>query len=59
MSKKEDWELIQDGKWRCACCDTLLEPTDDTHAICPRCGLMLRLKDNKIQVKGNMMEDYE
>lgn len=59
MSGTKDWKQIQDGKWRCACCDTLIEPIDDTHAMCPRCELMLRLKGDKIQVKGNMMEDYE
>lgn len=59
MSERDDWEKMQAGEWHCACCDTYLEPIDSAHAICPRCGLMLRLKDNKIQVKGNMMEDYK
>lgn len=58
MSWQDDWELIQRGEMECACCGNCYAPTDDTHAMCPRCGLMLRLKGNRIQVKGNMMEDY-
>lgn len=52
------WELMQEGKFHCACCDTTMEPVDSTHVVCPKCGLKLRLKNGKIQIKGNMMEDY-
>lgn len=56
---KEDWEKMQNGEWKCACCGSFMEPVDKTHVECPTCHLKLRFKDGKIQCKGNMMKDYE
>lgn len=56
---RDDWKLMQDGEWRCVCCNTIMDPIDATHVVCPRCGLRHRLKDGEIQTKGNMMENYE
>lgn len=55
----QDWEKMQRGEFKCACCSSYLFPVDDTHVECRTCGLKFRLKDGKIQVKGNNMEDYE
>lgn len=55
----QDWEKMQQGEFKCACCHSYLSPVDDTHVECETCGLKLRLKDGEIQIKGNCMEDYE
>ena len=53
------WKLMQEGKWHCVCCNAFLEPIDSTHVRCPNCGLRHRLGKDRIQTKGNMMEDYD
>lgn len=54
-----EWKEIISGDYKCAGCGYYIFQIDDTHAKCPRCDLRFRLKDDKVQFKGNMMEDYE
>lgn len=58
LTDKEVMSAMQRGMWPCTCCNSILSPKDKTSVYCPTCGLEFRLKDGKIQTKGNMSEEY-
>ena len=58
LTSKEVMSAMQRGMWPCTCCDSILRPKDNVSVYCPTCGLEFRLKNNKIQTKGNMSEEY-
>lgn len=58
LTGKEVMSAMQRGMWPCACCNSILSFKSKTSVYCPTCGLEFRLKDGKIQTKGNMSEEY-
>lgn len=58
LTSKEVMSAMRRDMWPCACCDSILRAKGKAGAYCPTCGLEFRLKDGKIQTKGNMSEEY-
>ena len=59
LTVKEQWEIMQRGEWRCACCGDTLTPSSKDKVVCDTCHLCLRLNGDKIDFIGNIHENPE